>query len=546
VNNRFAMNRVETVRKPLTLRASLLWIGLIGLAIVQFVVQLPLLARGEKYLTTLITIDDTYYYLQTAWNFKTLGFATFDGINPTNGVQFLWFVVLAAFSFLVNTKSEFLVLSIALCAFCNVLCYFVVVKIGGLLRSPLLALFMAALWSMQTFFVKEYLFAMENSLHALVFWCVVWVVIDFAQRLHAGETPPVWLLTIVLILNAWARLDAALFSLVLYIYCVGLWLHHTESAGRFWREQGRTVVGTALLAAGAFGVQLASFRWMGGSFLPVSALIKAGESGWGWHVEGGEQVVDYLALSIPPDILPADWPDAVLAGVGIGVLLVAAIVLRAYNRGALRGNLAHRTFAATWYGLLLGFVVYHIAILLSGADYQGYFTWYRSPLYIFWIVTFAFVLLAGCDWVQQWRPALPVTRGAVVAAIVFLLVASGWRYMHAETRQAAIPLHLYSARYDVAQWLSANSPPDTIFAAWNAGQLGYFSDRAVVNLDGLINSFAYYDTVLTGDTPLQTYLQETGVDYIVDYEDTPLTRSLPMVHEFPSADDDPLRMWHVP
>ncbi len=58
--------------------------------------------------TPFLTNDDTYYYLQTAWNARHLGFVTFDGINPTNGVQFLWFSILYGLTFLADDKSAFL------------------------------------------------------------------------------------------------------------------------------------------------------------------------------------------------------------------------------------------------------------------------------------------------------------------------------------------------------------------------------------------------------------------------------------------------------
>ena len=54
---------------------------------------------------------------------------------------------------------------------------------------------------------------------------------------------------------------------------------------------------------------------------------------------------------------------------------------------------------------------------------------------------------------------------------------------------------LYAARYKAALWIAENSQPDTIFAAWNTGQLGYFSNRTFINLDGVINNVDYYERV---------------------------------------------------
>ena len=58
---------------------------------VVFLLQLPFLFQGEEYVVGTLTNDDTYYYLQTAWNTARTGICSFDGITPTNGVQMLWF-----------------------------------------------------------------------------------------------------------------------------------------------------------------------------------------------------------------------------------------------------------------------------------------------------------------------------------------------------------------------------------------------------------------------------------------------------------------------
>jgi hypothetical protein len=60
---------------------------------------------------------------------------------------------------------------------------------------------------------------------------------------------------------------------------------------------------------------------------------------------------------------------------------------------------------------------------------------------------------------------------------------------------------------------------DAIVGSFNAGQLGYFTDRPVVNLDGLINHVSYFETVIRPESPaaLAEYLDRIGVDYVVDY-----------------------------
>ena len=106
---------------PLTTR----WAGLLllCLAIAQLLLQASLLSNGVEYAASSLTNDDSYYYLQTAWNAKGLGFVTFDGINRTNGVQLLWFWIVFLLSAVSRTKADLLYASLGSCFALNVLCY---------------------------------------------------------------------------------------------------------------------------------------------------------------------------------------------------------------------------------------------------------------------------------------------------------------------------------------------------------------------------------------------------------------------------------------
>jgi hypothetical protein len=86
-----------------------------------------------------------------------------------------------------------------------------------------------------------------------------------------------------------------------------------------------------------------------------------------------------------------------------------------------------------------------------------------------------------------------------------------------------------------------------IFASWNSGQLGFFSDRTFINLDGVINHVDYYERVLRGSTSLTDYLSENGVDYIVDYDSYDSIPDFPVVHSFPLNDESgrSIQIWQV-
>ena len=115
------------------------------------------------------------------------------------------------------------------------------------------------------------------------------------------------------------------------------------------------------------------------------------------------------------------------------------------------------------------------------------------------------------------------------------------------TRSINFSSKLYVARYNAALWIAENSSPDTVFASWNAGELGFFSNRTFINLDGLINNVDYFERVLHGPTSLTDYLMENNVDFIVDYAKYSSIPDFPVVQTFPINDESgrSIHIWKV-
>lgn len=508
-------------------------------AVVQFIIQMSLLTRGIEYAAASLIIDDTYYYLQTAWNAKLLGFVTFDGLHATNGVQLLWFVIIYVLALLSTSKVVLLFTTLAVNFLFNGLCYLVIIKIGAVLKQPVLALFMAGLWALQSLPFRIYSIGMENSLHALIFWCVLWQSAEFLIRVQNQEKPNFRGLTIVLILNAWTRLDSALLSAIIFTFCVGMLASTYRGTLRlFFQRHGRIILTSSILAALGLLVQVASFQLMGDSFLPVSALVKTSAAGRGLDVEPLQKLVNVFTLGMP-SILQGRFPDMAL--ISLGVFAVLLVILARATVGVQSGEM--RAFHNLWLCLLACEIIYYVYVAVSAVEYAPYFIWYRSPSFIFWIATGALLALSVFVHPRLAKfSSRTFTWAPIVSSIAIFAVAI---YMF--VRAINFTSDLYVARYDVALWMAENSPPDTVFAAWNAGQLSFFSNRTVINLDGVINSVDYYERVLVGSTPLVEYLGENNVDYIVDYSMYRELPDYPIIQTFPLNDETgrSIHIWQV-
>jgi hypothetical protein len=509
------------------------------MATVQFILQMSLLTKGIQYASASLIIDDTYYYLQTAWNAKVLGFVTFDGLHPTNGVQLLWFVLIFLIAMLAKSKAVLLFTTLAASFLLNGLCYLVILRIGAALKQPILALFMAGFWALQSLPFRIYSMGMENSLHALVFWCVLWQSVEVLIRIGNKEKPNLRALTVVLILLVWTRLDSALIATILFAFLVGTLAYSSrDNLGLFWQRHRQAIAGSILLAALGLLAQLTAFRLMGDSFLPVSALVKTGGAGHGSSLEPVDKLANVIILGMP-SIIQGRLPTLILILLGIsGILLVIVgkVAIRDHSNEM-------RAFLNLWACLLVGEIIYHAYVGLSRVEYAPYFVWYRSPSFIFWIITgsllawFALRQIRLVDQSHRILKWVPVGCSLAIFAVAIYMFA----------RSIDFTSRLYAARYGAALWIAQNSPPDAVFAAWNTGQLSYFSNRTFINLDGVINNVDYYERVLHGSVPLTDYLSENKVDYIVDYQIYDSIPDYPVVRAFPIDDGSgrSIQIWQV-
>jgi hypothetical protein len=75
--------------------------------------------------------------------------------------------------------------------------------------------------------------------------------------------------------------------------------------------------------------------------------------------------------------------------------------------------------------------------------------------------------------------------------------------------------------------LEANTPPGSVIGIKGGGEFGYFiSGRTVVNLDGLINSYEYFQNLKNGKGA--AFLDKIGLDFFVGYD---YMLAIPPYHE---------------
>ena len=477
------------------------WI-LLGLIFYVFGLAAWLLVNGVR-----VTLEDGFYYFKIAQNIAQGAGSTFDGVNLTNGYHPLWLLILTPIFWMTSSTTTALTLGIGLQASLFAATASLVYLTARLSLKRFGAVLAALLWVLFTF--ETAFGGLEFSLQAFGILLVVY----FYLRWFAQATPqPLYLylgLGIVLSLTFLARLD----TIGLAVLIGGVLA---------WREvrQGLSVAGLQRIAAvgiplgltclGYFGINLSLF----GHPFPVSGMAKRS-----WSIYLLSQDPLYLQYGwVGAKIYHLLWPvrqanrlfpfSLLMGTVGAGIWwLIQAI--RSDRQERLHPYSPFISFSLISY--VSYFLIYH--------DNLSYPSWYYvvQP----WLT--AMLLAALADKIKMFAASHRGPGQKALYQAIFVGFSVGWLGVAGYTlwrldqwrvadQTGAIPQPMYQA----AAWVQVNLANDVVIGAWNAGALGYLSGRRVVNLDGLVNSWNYYERD-KGD--LCRYWQKHNITYIVDIFD---------------------------
>ena len=118
-------------------------------------------------------------------------------------------------------------------------------------------------------------------------------------------------------------------------------------------------------------------------------------------------------------------------------------------------------------------------------------------------------LLSDLPLAQKWRRRLRFAVALTIAGVTLSFYALGAR---SYSNDVAI---IQTEMVQTAHWVAQNTPPDALVAAHDIGALGYYADRQLVDLAGLISPEVI--PFIRDETRLVAYLDERQVDYLVTF-----------------------------
>lgn len=430
--------------------------------------------------------DDAFYYVLPAKHFVDDGRFTFDGRTPTNGFHPLWMGVTVAMVAATGTNAapethvfalnliENLLRGLAV-ATCLVLGW----RATGALRVGYLAIPIFLLYP--AFIVFEQ--GMETTLAVLLYVLAIHAFLDDRLR------------TLGLLLAALflCRLDTALFiGLPLAAWCC------LRSPAPWSRRIWAIAPVLVSLVAATLLYKLAT-----GLTVPISGAIKSSFPTVTWHGSYFVEPFNIVALY--------GWGTfrhGINMVMTLGVLLPGMLLVALCTRPA---PLRARLLVVGLTGLLL------LANLLLFQKWEKSVDprYYALPM-----TAAAFMLGTGLAQALGRWAVVPRAGGTVagwrngLALLPALIVALMLGSHLADALQRVGPaLAVQEDRTRaIFEAVSAALPRDAVIAGTDVGALAFWTQRRVVNLDGLMNDVAYQGRLR--DRELAAYLREQGVTHV--------------------------------
>lgn len=440
-------------------------------------------------------VDDALYYFEIAKNLASGRFSTFDGgITRTNGYHPFWLVLVTPFYWLLDAESAlFAIKALEIMLIAAGVCLLATAVRSARLPWILLFAVPPALYSQHGMLV-----GMEAAAGAFMLGAFLVGATLFVGGARWGRAA----FAALAFLLPWVRLEYAAVAL---FTTSALYLVQSASAsagsakarpGYFSMARLRTD-GLPVLAA--IGGLLAYFLYNGivfGGIVPVSGARKLA---WSREWFANEHGSSMAPLSAAKEHFLAIATADVLVVVELCVYVILALLI---------GRACHwRKDCRAFLALLVFVLALGVETVLAKAQVAAFYhpdvrkstSWYYAPGYLMaalvvpvrcYVAIVVLRLVGGGRLARAATVAVPaVWLVGIYGAFDSYAIYEPFRFVEAKSKSHRLDDVWAPARGGIQ--LDAMLPEDAVIGSWDSGEVGYFTQLPVVNLDGLVNSYGY-------------------------------------------------------
>lgn len=444
----------------------------------------------EKIITGFMP-DDSFYYFQIGRNIAGGFGSTFDGVHLTNGYHPFWMgIVVAVFYFFGNYSVLPIHILLTISVVLFMLSSFVVNKILAMIlgnQRKKLVTFLTIMFVANPWNITFALNGLETSLAILLFTVYVYFVLKLINKSFLWQN--YLFLGILGGLLTLGRTDHIFFAVFLGLFIL---LRNSKTSIKEFLLIG---VGGALVVTPWLIFNYMYF----GAILPDSGLARALaiKQLFFYKTRPIWQVVVYTFYNF----FMTWYKIIVVSGILPFILFAVYKVVKNFKQ------------SLAWFKLMVSdknilTILSFLMAFVSFTILQGGIRWVRSEWYFFSFLILIIILFAQV--VLKFAIIEKSLEKYSATAIVLLICTFVYYGSYLFIRMPS-QLDLY----DSAKWISKNLPLDAKVASFNSGIIGYFSDRFVMNSDGLANNSAL---IAKQKKQLWQLFEENKINYIVDYE----------------------------
>jgi hypothetical protein len=460
--------------------------------------------------------DDAFYYFAIVENALAGRGVTFDGLAPTNGFHPLWALLLLPIFKLSSSRDTAIHVALTAAALFDAGTIYLAYRAGRrLLANERAGLLAAGLYGLNPRLAMESVNGLETAVSTLTFALLAY----FYLRMSGRRLSEYAALGMLAGLAVWGRTDAIFLAAAVALHLL-------------WRRRGAAIV--PLLVAGAAGAAMLA-PWVLWNLVTFGSPLQTSGMAVPYVVR------TYLfELSGVAGALRVLGPPLYLASVMLRALLdyawlpLAALAAYALMRLLRRGQPGPIGLWSRWAAPLIG-----AGLLLAFHTFGRYFVrgWYVVP------AAFVLAVAGGAALAHVQTQLLPLLRvrwaydaGCSVIILTALIAggASLWRAGFYPWQTTML---------EAAQWAARETAPTTVIGAFNAGIMGWYAGRPVINLDGVVSEPAF---AAVRQRRLLAFLHQHHVGMVIDWRSSVEQTYQPFFEAGYRADLEVQREWTAP
>ena len=275
---------------------------------------------------------------------------------------------------------------------------------------------------------------------------------------------------------------------------------------------------------GALGIYMLWSKFVFGTFSPVSGQIKRWWGSFSGRVYGGsaKNFLSFFGINFRDDS-NAWYPVSTLFGywaehwpnfygedwwryaIILGAFTVLFYCLLLINRNKAKTVISRLSIIPLLCGAMFQVFYYHML------GYSAYKDWYWILQQVLIVLVLSLMLGMLYQGIRKIR-AIRIVAWGLAVVIGLYLGAIFWSYIQGNMTHGEWAAD--DPYMDISAFLEEHTEPGSIIGMTGGGNAGYFiKDRTIVNMDGLINSYQYFQFLKEKEAG--KYLADMGMNYVL-------------------------------